>query len=173
MNIKKIVTYVVVATIYTALSLMMGSMSFAGIQIRAAEILMVMCIFDKRFILPLTFACFITNLIGVVMGINVIPLDIVFGTIATLLSGYLMYACRNIKLLNKPSLSLIVPSIVNGIVIGLEYAFAFSTNGNFMAIFATNGLLVLIGELISVYIMGLILLKPMSNLVEYINSKYQ
>lgn len=161
MNLKRIVTYGIIAAIYTVLSLLLGGLSFGSTQIRIGELLMILCIFDKEYILPLTFACFVTNLFGIIMGINVIPLDLVFGTIATLLSAYLM------NLVGKKNyvIALLIPAIVNGIIIGSELAIVLGLN-NLLLFIVT----VFIGEFISVFVLGLILYKPLQRLANYIKT---
>lgn len=164
MRIKKIAIYSLIAALYAVLSLMMGSFSFVGIQFRIGELLMIFCIFNKKFILPLTFGCFITNLIGILMGINNMPFDLLIGTLATLLSGILMNKLSNIQFMNRPLLSLIMPALVNGIFIGIELALYLGNSENFFVIFITNGLWIFVGEFISVFILGLIFYKQFEKL---------
>ena len=97
MKTKTLVMHALVAGIYTALCIVLGAYAFGPVQIRIAELLMVLCIFDKKFIYSLTFACFVTNIYGVMNGMDYFMLDIIFGTLATLLSGTLMYKLRNIR----------------------------------------------------------------------------
>lgn len=170
MNTKKIVIYALIAAIYTVLNLLLGPLSFGSFQIRLGELLMIFCIFDKKYIMPLTFGCFVTNLVGIMMGINTLPLDIIFGTLATLLTGYLMYKTKNILVKGKPLLSLLMPGIINGLVVGAELAAYLSNSNNFIYVFLTNGLWVFVGEFVSVFILGLILYKPFSNLLSIINN---
>ena len=88
---------------------------------------MVLCIFDKKFIYSLTFACFVTNIYGVMNGMDYFMLDIIFGTLATLLSGILMYKLRNIRYKGLPLLSFVMPAVFNGIIVGAELTYYFMT----------------------------------------------
>lgn len=51
-----------------------------------------MCILalrDKKYILPLTLGCFVTNLIGLLSDVNPLVLDVFLGTLATFIACYL------------------------------------------------------------------------------------
>lgn len=157
---KKIAIYALIISVYTAISLLMGSISFGPIQIRIAEALLVFCLFDKKYIVPITLGCFVTNLLGVIYGLNPIVLDLLIGTLATLLSGVCVYYFRDIKTFNLPLLSLILPAIINGILIGIELAFYFPMN--VFVLIAYVGL----GELISVSILGCFIYKPIGRIIK-------
>ena len=118
MKTKTLVMHALVAGIYTALCIVLGAYAFGPVQIRIAELLMVLCIFYKKFIYSLTFACFVTNIYGVMNGMDYFMLDIIFGTLATLLSGILMYKLRNIRYKGLPLLSFVMPAVFNGIIVG-------------------------------------------------------
>lgn len=170
MKTKRIVIYSIIASLYAVLSLFMGTLSFAGMQIRIGEILMILCIFDRKYIIPLTFACFLTNIIGVIIGINPFMLDVVFGTVASFLSGLLMNKLKNILLFDRPVFSMIIPAIVNGLIIGTELAIYLNGGNDFYTLLLTNGLFVFLGEFVSVFIFGLFLFKPFENLSKYLDS---
>jgi len=151
---KKLAVYALIIAIYTALSLLLGSFSFGLIQIRIGELLLVLCLANKRFILPITLGCLLTNTIGVLSGMNIMSLDIVVGTLATYLSGICVYAFKDIKLFNRPILSLFLPSIINAVLVGLEIHFYLSVN------LVLSMVYVGLGELVSLTLLGSILYKP-------------
>lgn len=157
---RKLAIYGIIISIYTAISLLMGSFSFGVIQIRIAEVLLVLCLYDKRFILPITLGCFVTNFIGVINGLNPLIMDLIVGTLATLLSCICVYVFRNIKLFNLPLLSLFLPSLINGIMVGIELSLYFSMNVILLIVYVG------IGELISVMVLGLLLYKPMGKAIK-------
>lgn len=151
---KKLSLYALIIATYTAISLLMGSFSFGLIQIRIAELMLVTCLVDKTFILPISLGCFITNLIGVISGSNPMILDVFVGFLATFLSGVCVYMFKDIKLFNKPVISLLIPAIINGVMIGLELSLYFGIN------VITSMIYVVIGEFISVTLLGCILYEP-------------
>ena len=152
MKTKTLVMHALVAAIYTALCIALGAFSFGAIQVRVAELLMVLCIFDKKFSYSLTFACFISNLYGI------------FGTLATLIAGILMYKLRNVQYKGLPHLSLVMPALVNGLIVGGELTYYFYTVGeSLLSIYLMNFGSVFVGEIISVYILGLLFYNPFHN----------
>lgn len=172
MNIKKVTLTAIIAAIYVALCLAMGTFSYGPIQIRVAEVLMILCIFDRKFIFPLTLGCFMANLIGLILGLNYLSLDIVFGTLATLISGILMFKARHIKYKNHEILSMIIPSIVNGIIVGTELTL-YTSYGSNISLFMTYFVYIFIGESLSTLILGLCLYKPLKSIATYTNLKEQ
>lgn len=114
---KKVTKTAIIASLYATLTLSLSFMSYATVQFRLSEIMILLAFINKEYILGLTIGCFFANLIGP-FGV----VDILFGTTATLISAYLVYATS--KVLNKSKLSLIIasffPTIINSILIGLE-----------------------------------------------------
>lgn len=161
MQNKRIALYGIIIAAYTSISLLLGSFSFGMMQIRIAEILLVICLYDKKFILPITLACFVTNLIGIMNGLNPLIIDLIIGTLATLLSAICVYYFRNIKFHNLPVLSLFIPSVINGLLVGIELAFYFQINTWLLMLYVG------IGEFISVTIFGLLLYKPIGRAIEH------
>lgn len=154
MENKSISVYAIIIAAYTALSLILSSFSFGLVQVRVAELLLVLCLADKKFIIPVTLGCFMTNLIGVLSGTNYMVLDIIIGTLATFLSGVCVYAFKDVKLFNKPVLSLLMPVIINAVMVGIELNIYLGIK--LILAIAYVGF----GELISVTILGLILYQP-------------
>ena len=154
MTTKKIALYALIASVYTVLSLVIAPFSFGQIQIRLGEALMVLCLIDKDYVYALTLGCFLTNLIGVITGMDVMVLDIIVGTLATFIAGILTYHFRNIKTFGQPIFPLLWVAIINAILVGLELHFYLQLD------LWANMLYVGIGEIIAVAI-GLLLFKPM------------
>lgn len=160
MQNKKVSIYAIIIAIYTAISLLMGSLSFGMIQIRIAELLLVLCLYDSKFIIPVTLGCFVTNLIGIINGLNPLVLDLIVGTLATLISGLCVYYFRNIRFYGMPLLSLLLPVIINGVMVGIELSFYFSMSPFILMIYVG------LGELVSVTILGLLLYKPIGKAIK-------
>lgn len=152
-TIDDIIKMSLIAAIYTILSIFLSALSFGPIQIRIAESLTLLCVFSKKNIYAVSFGCFLTNLIGVFIGANILgPLDVIVGTLATFIAGYLTYFLRNIKLFSLPILAGIPPIIINGIFIGAELSFV--TNVSFFIM----ALQIMLQEFVSISI-GFIFLK--------------
>ena len=159
MNSKKMALYALIIGAYTALSLVLGTFSFGVIQVRVAEVLVLLCLIKLEYTLPLTVACLITNLIGIMMGIN-FPLDFIFGTLATLIACLLAYRFRNVLWFKKPVLSLLMPCIVNAVIIGWEIMFYTASQADKFSVFIASALSVFAGEFISCVVLGVILYEP-------------
>lgn len=98
-----------VAAIYLAVSLLSLPLSFGMIQVRIAECLVLLCFFRKDLTLGVTLGCLITNLFS--------PLgmwDVLFGTLATLLSCLLIGRMRHLIPAS------FVPVLLNGLIVGAE-----------------------------------------------------
>ena len=54
------------------------------------------------------------------------PIDLIFGTLATLISAILTYLLRKIKVFGIPVLSLLSPVIINAVTVGFELAYFMS-----------------------------------------------
>ena len=154
MENKKISLYAIIIASYTCISMLLGTFSFGMIQIRIAELLLVLCLEDLKYVLPVTLGCFLTNLIGILNGSDPMLLDLLVGTLATLLSALCVYLFKDFKLFNKPILSLLMPVIINGVMVGLELSLYLNLNTLLMMLY------VAVGEFISVTILGLLLYEP-------------
>ncbi len=113
---QKIVTMGVVAALYAALTLALSAISFGPIQFRIAEVMTLLPLLGKEYIIALTIGCFLANVIGP-YGVP----DIIFGTLATLISVYLVYATGK-AMKDKKGYVLIAslwPTIINAIIIGI------------------------------------------------------
>jgi len=87
--------------------------------------------------------CAAANLVG---GYG--PLDVVFGSIDTLIAAY----CTS-KIKSK-ALACLPPAVINGVIVGAVLAWALSRDV-FWAAFLTYGSQVFAGELVVMYILGL------------------
>lgn len=159
MNSKKGTRYLteaaVIAAMYAGLTVMQnlilpGSAS-ASVQVRISEALCALCVITPAAVPGVTVGCLIANLTSV----SAMPLDLIFGTAATLLSGILMYKFRNIRIRSVPLLSLLMPVIFNAVIVGLELTlFVPGDSGVSFKAFLLQALLVAAGELISAVGLG-------------------
>lgn len=86
----------------------------AAIQFRASEALMMLTAFSPSAIYGLTIGCCIANIT------SGMPMDILIGSLATLLAAILIYRTRHIAIKGFPILSLLFPALCNGLIIGAE-----------------------------------------------------
>ncbi|MDD6276310.1 MAG: QueT transporter family protein [Clostridia bacterium] len=138
-----------IAAIYAALTYFLQPIAFGAQQLRVSEALTILPALTPAAIPGLTVGCIIANLsspYGLV--------DIVLGSVATLLASICTRLTRNIKLKNIPWLSPIFPVLFNAIIIGLEISY-FLPDGISWTGFVASALSVGIGELIVCYVLGL------------------
>ena len=155
MNTKKMTQIAMVAAVYTVLSVVLAPFSYGPIQVRIAEALTLLPLIWQPSIAALTAGCFLTNLIGVHLGITG-PIDILVGTLATFLAAVCTWKFKDKTIKGVPVLSILMPVIFNGVFVGLELAWMLNP-GNIPSMAVVYGLQVAAGELISVIIGWLLL----------------
>lgn len=154
----------IIAAMYAALTyaqnfLLPGTTSMA-VQFRVSEALNVLALFPPAAIPGLTLGCVVSNLYNIGTGL---PLDMIFGSLATLGSAVCMYLLRNVKLGSYPLFSMLMPAIFNGVIVGWEIEFFF-IEGEFEFVgFLTQGGLVALGELVVMAVLGTALYYAMRN----------
>ena len=87
-----------------------------AIQCRVSEALCVLAIFSPAAIPGLSLGCLLFNLLSAAT----LPLDWFIGTAATVLATMGMYYCRKLRIGKLPFLSLLMPALVNGLLVGFE-----------------------------------------------------
>ena len=144
---RRIVNAGIIAAIYTVLTIFANMLGLASgaIQVRLSEALTVLPIFMPEAIPGLAIGCMISNIIT-----GCIPIDIIFGTFATLIGAYGTYALRKSILL-----AIFCPVISNTVIVPLVLKFAYGLGDAWWYLVVTVGA----GELISCVILGSLLLK--------------
>ncbi len=155
MNTKQMTQIAMVTAVYTVLSVALAPISYGPIQVRIAETLTLLPLIWQPSIAALTLGCFLTNLIGVHLGVTG-PIDILVGTLATFLAAVCTWKFRDKTIRGIPVISILMPVIFNGVFVGLELAWMLNPD-NIAAMAVVYGLQVAVGELIAV-IIGWILL---------------
>ena len=152
-----------IAALYTVISLVMAPIAFGSVQARVSEALTLLPVFGISNIWGVTVGCFLTNLVGLATGANILgSLDIVFGTAATFAAALLTYLFRNIRFKGLPILSALPPVIINAIVVGWELCIMI--NGSFHpVIFTAQAVSVGVGQTISCGVIGLVLVRVIEN----------
>ena len=139
--VKKITANSIVVAIYFILTFLTSSFSFLGIQVRIAECLILLCFFRRDYVIGVTLGCIFSNLLS--------PLgfyDVLFGSLATLVSGLLISFVKHLFL------ATLIPVIINGFVVGAELYFLMELP------FFVNVGTVALGEFIAVSILGYIII---------------
>lgn len=147
----------IIAALYAALTyaqnlLLPGTTSMA-VQFRLSEALTLLSVFTPAAIPGLTIGCVAANL----MNVSVLPLDMILGSLATLLAAIAMYLLRHVCVKKIPLLSALMPAVFNGIIIGLEIEIFFIDGSfNFVSFLIQAGC-VFLGELAVCMTVGLLL----------------
>lgn len=141
---------------YAEAAIFPGSTNMA-VQFRVAEALCLMACLTPAAIPGLTVGCFVANFISV----GIMPIDLVIGTLASLLAAIAMYALRNVKTFKLPLLAALMPAIFNGILVGLEIEIFLVEGGFHFGSFLMTAGSVALGELVVCFVLGLPLYKLM------------
>ncbi|MDR1805887.1 MAG: QueT transporter family protein [Clostridium sp.] len=138
----------IIAALYTALTIAAASVNLAygAVQFRFSEALTILPALTAAAIPGLTVGCLLSNWIGVSMGLTG-PVDILFGTAATLLAAICSYLTRNVKFKGLPWLSSLFPVVFNAVIVGFEITLFFTDEHTLVA-FLTNAALVGLGQLV-------------------------
>jgi uncharacterized membrane protein len=134
----------IIAAIYVVLVFAFAPISFSAIQARIAEALTILPFFTPAAIPGVTIGCLLSNLLT---GADV--LDVIFGTIATLLGAIGSYLLRKNKFLVP-----LPPIIANTLIVPWILRYAYGAPEAIPFLMLTVG----IGEIIACGILGIILL---------------
>ncbi|MBE7021207.1 MAG: QueT transporter family protein [Ruminococcaceae bacterium] len=146
MKLKKLTKTAIIAALYSVLTLTLAPVSFGILQLRVSEVLTVLPKFSKSSIWGLTLGCLLSNYIGMAIMNTAGIIDVVFGTLATLLAAICSYLVRKSKWLVP-----LFPTLFNGIIVGGYLHFiAFKSINIFLCM-----LFVALGEGTVTYIIGI------------------
>ena len=155
-SVRKLVHCGVVAAIYVVLCLALQPLSYGAVQVRVAEALCLLPVFGAEYIVGVVLGCFLANLLGSTI------VDVIFGTLATLLACLVTYKLRNVRFKGLAIAASLPPVLFNAVIIGIEIAVMFPDPTSSAPIWLaciTNGISVGIGELISCTVLGVVLVK--------------
>lgn len=140
-SVKLIVINAMIASIYAVLTLVISPIAYSEIQFRLSEIMVFLAFYNRKYIPGLVAGCVIANMFSP-MGL----LDVVFGTISTVIVCIAMYKIKN------RYLAATAGAIITGLIIGGELWYAYQIP------YIINAIYVAIGELI-VLIIGVLVFK--------------
>ncbi len=145
----------IIAALYTVFTYVTAALGLASgaIQLRLSEALCILVAFTPAAIPGLTLGCLISNLVT-----GCLPTDILFGTLATLLGAI------GGRLLRKSPYLVPLPTVLfNTLIVPLVLAYAYRVEEGLPFLFLSVG----IGELLSAYLLGILLYLPLKK------NKYQ
>lgn len=147
-----------IAAIYVVLTMMLRPISFGAIQFRVSEALCILPFFTPAAIPGVFVGCLLSNLLA-----GAAPLDIIFGSLATLVGAIGSYSVRRYKWM------VCIPPIVSNMVIipwVLQYAYGAEEMIPFLMI--TVG----IGEILAIGVLGNFLLAALERYKQVIFGTY-
>lgn len=139
-----IVQAAVIAAIYAVITMTFLPISFGPVQFRISEALCILPYFTPAAVPGVFIGCLLSNLLG-----TAVPLDVVMGSIATLIGACGSYALRRNKWL-----VCIPPILSNTIIIPWVLRYAYGAKEMIPYLMATIG----VGEILAVGVLGNILL---------------
>ena len=154
LSVRRLVRCAVIAAVYVVVCLVLAPFSYGAVQVRVAEALCLLPVFGAEYIVGVTLGCFLANLLGSTV------VDVVFGTLATLLACLVTYKLRDIRVKGPAIPASLPPVVFNMIIVGaFEITFFFSDGAPTAMLAVFNAVTVGIGELISCTILGVALVK--------------
>lgn len=156
-NVLFIVHAAVIAALYVVLTMIANIFGLANfaIQVRFSESLTILPFFTPAAIPGLFVGCIISNLLT-----GCVPLDVIFGSIATLLGALGTYYLRHFTKWLAP----LCPILANTLIVPFVLAYVYRFEGSIPYFMITVG----IGEIISCGILGMLLFGVLSKYRKYI-----
>ncbi len=149
----------IIAGLYFVICIAFYPLSYGGIQVRFAEALTILPLFFGEAVWGVTIGCLLANCFS--SGIFV--LDVVFGTLATLISGLLTYIIgkkiKNLKL--RFFIGAFPPVIINAIVVPFTFLALFELK----ELYFISLVQVFLGQAISIYIIGAFIYFPLREIL--------
>lgn len=142
----------IIAALYVVLSLVFAPISFGAVQVRVSEALTMLVVLCPEAIVGVTLGCFLSNMLASA------PIDMVVGTLATLLAALATYKLRNIRWHGLPLLASLPPVLFNAVIIGVELTLLYYPTDK-PSVYLFNMLTVGVGQIISCSVLGILLVK--------------
>lgn len=133
-----------IAALYVALTGAVAPLAFGPVQFRVSEALCILPYFTPAAVPGVFVGCFLSNLL-----FGAAPLDVVFGSLATLIGAYGSYALRG-----RRWLVCVPPILSNTVIIPWVLRFAYGSPDLIPVAMVTVG----IGEVLAIGVLGNLLL---------------
>lgn len=144
-TVKNLCLSGIIAAVYAVLTILLQAISFQAVQVRASEALTLLPVLFPAAIPGLTVGCLLANLISPVGW-----MDVVFGTLATLIAAVLTR-----KLRKNLYLAALMPVLSNAIIIGIMLHVAFG-EPLWMSMLTVGA-----GEALACFVLGIPLVKAL------------
>lgn len=136
----KITVAAAIAALYVVLTMLFAPISFAAMQVRIAEALTILPMFTPMAILGLFLGCLLANLLG-----GAVVLDVVFGSIATLIGAVGGWMLRKNRWLVP------IPAIAaNTVIVPLVLKYGYGVDLPLLL----SALYILVGEILGCFVLG-------------------
>lgn len=152
MTTRKLARAGVIAAVYVALCFVLAPLSYGTVQIRFAEALTLLPVLCPEAILGVTLGCFIANLISGSL------VDMVVGTLATLLAALTTRRLRNVRFKGLALVPSLPPVLFNAVIVGAELTLLYFPHPATAGITLLNMASVGAGQLISCSLLGVALI---------------
>ena len=140
-RVLRITQGAVIAALYVVLTMVFAPISFGPVQVRIAEALCILPMFTPAAIPGLFIGCLIANLIG-----GGIMLDVIFGSIATLIGAVFGYMLRNNRWLVP------LPAVIaNALIVPFVLKYGYGVVDVAIPVLMIQ---ILIGEIAGCYVLG-------------------
>lgn len=152
LSTRRIACAAVAGAAYAALTMLLYPISYGPLQFRLSEALCILPFFDPIFASGLFIGCLIANLISA-SG----PLDVVFGSLATLLAAGMTAWCgRRSRSFASCVIGCCAPVVTNGVIVGAVLAATVASgDAAFAAAWLLYGGEVALGEAVVLGAVGL------------------
>ena len=155
---RRIAVSALIAAIYAVITVTLAPLSYGAVQFRVSEALTVLPFLIPSSVWGLTVGCVLANLYtGSV-------LDIVFGSLATLLAGLVTaYFGKKGNTVKNRLLGCLPPVLFNAVIVGavLTWGYGFQEFADPLKSYGFNALTVGLGELGVLYLIGYTLLRQL------------
>ena len=152
-KVKRLTFSAMIAAIYFICCFFSQEFAYGVIQCRFSEGLNILCLFFPEAIIGITIGCLIFNITTGILW------DVIFGTLATLVSCIITYLIGRVfkNDIIRIVLGGLPPVILNAFIIPLVLILGYKISDAYFYLVITIG----IGELIAVYVVGSILYYPL------------
>ena len=133
-----------IAAVYVVLTTVFAAFSFGEVQVRISEAMTILPVFTPAAIPGLFVGCLISNFLG-----GAILLDVIFGSIATLIGAVFTWKLRN----SNKWLAPLPPIVANAMIVPFTLYYGYGVNLPIPFMMLTVG----IGEVISCGVLGMAL----------------
>lgn len=144
-SVRSLTLSAVIAAVYCALTLLLAPISYGAWQCRVSEAMTMLPLLMPQAIPGLFVGCLLSNLLGPSVGM----LDIIFGSLATLIAAFGTW-----KLREQKWIAAACPVLANGLIVGAVVAYSYN-----LPLILTM-IQVAVGEAVAV-LLGLLLVKAL------------